>query len=381
MTHSTTTPSGPLAGLRVLETGGTGPVPVAGMFLADNGAEVIRLDRFGGDRGSGMLVSRGKKSICIDLKKPAGKGLLLEVVDEMDIVLEAFRPGVAERLGFGPDDCLARNPRLIYGRMTGWGQEGPLAQTAGHDINYISVIGALDAIGREGESPVPPLNLVGDMGGGSMFLLFGVLSALYERQSSGRGQVIDAAMVDGASLLLTIIHDMVARGTWGDRGTNLLDSGAPYFNVYETKDGRHLSIGSLEPQFYALVKEGLGFADGDLPEQTDRSRWPEARKLIGERIKTQPLQHWVDVFDGTDACVTPVLSLTEAPEHPHNVARGTFATIGGVRQPSPGPRFSRTPQSLPEQPAALGAHTREVLAGLGMTDSAIDRLFQDDIIR
>ncbi|MGX7727541.1 CaiB/BaiF CoA transferase family protein [Rhodococcus sp. 5G237] len=374
-------PHGPLSGLRVLETGGTGPVPLAGMLLADNGAEVIRLDRFGGNGGSGMLTSRGKSSICVDLKTSEGLELLLDIADDMDVLLEGFRPGVAERIGFGPDVCLSRNPRLVYARMTGWGQDGPLAQTAGHDINYISLTGALDAIGREGETPVPPLNLVGDMGGGAMFLLFGIFGAIYERERSGEGQVIDAAMVDGASLLLTVIHDMVNRGTWGPRGTNLLDSGAPFYNVYETADGKYLSIGSIEPQFYATVKDGLGFSDGDLPEQADRSRWPEARRLLAERIKTKSLDHWLGVFDGTDGCVTPVISLADAPRHPHNVARKNFVTVDGMVQPAPGPRFSRSRQSPPTSLPLLGMHTDAVLSRLGLDDNAIQKLRDCDIIR
>jgi alpha-methylacyl-CoA racemase len=373
--------TGPLSGIRVIEAGGVGPVPLAGMLLADQGAEVIRIDRFGGDRGSGLIVSRGKKSICVDLKQAAGQELLLDIIATADVLIEGFRPGVAERLGFGPEASLERNPRLVYGRMTGWGQEGELAHVAGHDITYIALTGALDAIGRAGDAPVPPVNFVGDNGGGAMFLIFGVLSALLEAQRSGRGQVVDAAIIDGVSLLMTYLFDFTARGTWGPRGTNTLDTGAPYYNVYETADHEYLAVGSLEPKFYAIVTQTLGFGAGDLPEQLDSETWPEVKRLLAERVRTAPLEHWVKAFEGTDACVAPVLSLTAAQQHPHHLSRGSYLSIDGVAQPAPAPRLSRSVPPTPRPPSALGAHTDEILQGIGKNDETIRELHARAVVR
>lgn len=373
---------GPLQGITVLEIAGIGPGPFCAMLLADMGADVIRVDRagqvMGGDPESppADVLNRGRRSIGLDLKNPEGVEALLSLVEQADILMEGFRPGVTERLGIGPDECLARNPKLVYGRMTGWGQEGPYAQAAGHDINYIALAGALDPIGRRGEAPVPPLNLVGDFGGGGMFLAFGMVCALLEAQRSGQGQVVDAAMVDGSAILTTMFHAFRAMGIWNDeRGTNLLDTGAHFYDVYETSDGKYVSIGSIEPQFYAelLTLSGLG-DDPELPHQHDREQWPALKDRLAEIFRTKTRDEWCEIMEHTDVCFAPVLSLGEAPSHPHNVERGTFVEENGVVQPAPAPRFSRTKAEIQRPPAHAGQHTDEVLAQFGFDDDRVAKL-------
>jgi alpha-methylacyl-CoA racemase len=368
---------GPLQGVRVIELASLAPAPFACMMLADLGADVIRVDRPAGAGGEATIdpLCRSRRSIGLNLKDPGGVDVLLRLVDTADVFIEGFRPGVTERLGFGPDICLERNPGLIYGRMTGWGQEGPMAQMAGHDINYIAIAGALDPVGRAGERPLPPLNLVGDFGGGGMLLAVGVLAALYERSRSGQGQVVDAAMVDGAALLTSFIHGMRGQGLWQDaRGTNLLDSGAPFYDTYETADGLFMSVGALEPQFYAALLRGLGLEDEDLPGQLDRDRWPETRARFTEVFKRRTRDEWTEIFDGTDACVAPVLGLGEAPAHPHATARTGFVDVGGLTQPAPAPRFSRTAAAAPAPPVRAGEHTDVALAELGLSEPEISEL-------
>ncbi|HEY6279095.1 MAG TPA: CaiB/BaiF CoA-transferase family protein [Streptosporangiaceae bacterium] len=370
---------GPLHGVRVIEIASLAPAPFGCMILADLGAEVLRVDRAGGGDGLDLAppgpLSRSRRSIALNLKDPAGMDVLLRLTDTADVLVEAFRPGVAERLGFGPEVCAARNPRLIYARMTGWGQHGPLAGTAGHDIDYIAVAGSLDPIGRAGERPVPPLNLVGDFGGGGMLLAVGVLAALLERERSGLGQVVDAAMVDGSALLASFLYGLRAAGAWQDeRGTNLLDGGAPFYDTYRTADGRHMAVGALEPKFYAELLARLGLDPAGLPDQYDRSGWPQLRARLAEAFAGRTQAEWVAVFGGSDACVAPVVSPADAPAHPHNAARGTFVDVGGLLQPAPAPRFSRTPAGPPVPPVPPGASTTEVLAGLGFTTGEITRL-------
>ena len=368
---------GPLQGVRVIELASLAPAPFACMMLADLGADVIRVDRSSAAGGDATIdpLCRGRRSIGLNLKDPGGVEVLLRLVDTADVLIEGFRPGVTERLGFGPDTCLERNPGLVYGRMTGWGQDGPMAQMAGHDINYIAIAGALDPIGRAGERPLPPLNLVGDFGGGGMLLAVGVLAALYERSRSGRGQVVDAAMVDGAALLTSFIHGMRGQGMWQDaRGTNLLDTGAPFYDTYETADGLSMSVGALEPQFYAALLRGLGLADEGLPGQHDRDRWPEMRARFTEVFKSRTRDEWTEIFDGTDACVAPVLGLGEAPTHPHATARTGFVDVGGLTQPAPAPRFSRTSAETPAPPVRVGEHTDATLAELGLSAAEISEL-------
>jgi alpha-methylacyl-CoA racemase len=370
---------GPLRGVRVIEIASLAPAPFGCMVLSDLGADVLRVDRTTGAGGGAPAdpLGRGRRSIALNLKDPSGVGVLLRLLDSADVLVEGFRPGVAERLGFGPEVCLDRNPRLVYGRMTGWGQDGPMAQMAGHDINYIAVAGALAPIGHAGDRPVPPLNLVGDFGGGGMLLALGVLAALYERSASGRGQVVDAAMVDGAALLTSFIHGMRGQGLWrDDRGTNLLDTGAPFYDTYATADGEYMSVGALEPQFYAALLRGLGLEDADLPGQLDRDRWPEMRARFAAVFEQKTRDEWTAVFDGTDACVAPVLGLGEAPAHPHNTARSGFVDVGGLVQPAPAPRFDRTPADVPGPPVRVGEHTDETLAGLGLSAEEIAALRQ-----
>ena len=348
-------------------------------ILADLGADVVRVDRAGGGDGLDLRpagpLARSRRSIALNLKDPAGIDVLLRLTDTADVLVEAFRPGVAERLGFGPQVCAGRNPRLIYARMTGWGQHGPLASTAGHDIDYIAVAGSLDPIGRAGERPVPPLNLVGDFGGGGMLLAVGVLAALLERERSGLGQVVDVAMVDGSALLASFLYGLRAAGGWRDeRGTNLLDGGAPFYDTYRTADGRHMAVGALEPKFYAELLAGLGLDPAGLPAQYDRSGWPVLRAALTAAFGGRTQAEWAAVFDGSDACVAPVVSPADAPDHPHNAARGTFVDVGGLIQPAPAPRFSRTPAGPPAPPQAAGASTAEVMASLGFTDQQITRL-------
>ncbi len=370
---------GPLQGLRVIEVASLAPAPFGCMVLADLGADVLRVDR-PGRVGRQPLpptdpLCRSRRSIRLNLKEPAGTDILLRLADQADVLVEAFRPGVAERLGFGPDVCAKRNPRLVYARMTGWGQEGPLAETAGHDIDYIAVSGTLEPVGRAGERPVPPLNLVGDFGGGGMLLAVGVLAALLERERSGLGQVIDAAMVDGSALLASSLYGLRAAGAWRDeRGTNMLDGGAPFYDTYATADGKYLAVGALEPKFYSELLVRLGLDGAGLPAQYDRSGWPALRAVFTEVLASQTQAQWVEVFDGSDACVAPVVSPAEAPTHPHNQARGTFLDVGGVVQPAPAPRFGRTACAPPTPPVRPGTHTAEVLAGLGLTPGQISDL-------
>ena len=372
---------GPLAGVKILEIAALGPAPFASMMLADMGAEVLRIDRAdrveGGDPAAPPLdfLSRGRRSVGLDLKSPDGVELLLNLVEVADVILEGFRPGVMERLGAGPEVCLARNPRLIFGRMTGWGQEGPLAQAAGHDINYIALAGALEPIGRRGEKPLPPLNLIGDFGGGGMLLAFGITCALLERANSGKGQVVDAAMVDGAATLMTFLHGAQQSGWWKpERGTNLLDSGAHFYDTYETSDGKYISIGAIEPKFYAELIAKLGLALEDLPDQMDRSHWPKQKEHFTELIKTKTRAEWCEILEGTDACFAPVLSMAEAIEHPHLRERGTFVEVAGALQPGPAPRFSRTPCRVSAPPPHAGQHTEEALADWGVPVDKIARL-------
>jgi alpha-methylacyl-CoA racemase len=369
---------GPLDGVRVLEIASMAPAPFACMILADLGAEVLRIDRPGpsylAGTGQGPL-GRGRTSAIVDLKQQHGAQTVLRLAERADVLVEGFRPGVAERLGIGPDACLARNPALVYGRMTGFGQDGPLARRAGHDINYIALAGALEPIGRAGDRPVPPLNLVGDFGGGGALLAIGVLAALIERSRSGRGQVVDAAMTDGAALLTTFLHGMIADGGWpGGRGENLLDGGAPYYDTYETADGRYVSVGALEPRFYAELLRGLDIADA--PDRSDPANWPDLRARLTTAFAGKTRDEWEKVFDGTDACVFPVLTPAEAAAHPHNRARGTFTEPGGVRQPAPAPRFSRTPSGIANPPPKPGQDTGTALARWGLTAAEIAAVTQ-----
>jgi len=372
---------GPLAGLKVIEMAGIGPGPFCAMMLADLGAEVIRVDRLqsarGGDPAKPPLdfLGRGRRSVAVDLKHAEGIETALRLVERADVLLEGFRPGVMERLGLGPDVCLERNPRLVYGRMTGWGQSGPLASAAGHDINYIALAGALDPIGRRGEPPLPPINLVGDFGGGGMLLAYGVLAALFERSRSGRGQVIDAAMVDGAAALMTLMHGLRAIGLWQDaRGTNLLDTGAHFYEVYETADQKYVSIGSIEPQFYAELLARTGLDPESLPPQMSREQWPALKQRLAAVFRTKTRDEWCAIMEGSDVCFAPVLSMSEAPQHPHNAARGTFVEVAGHVQPGPAPRFSRTPAARPAPPPHPGQHTDAILEAWGFGPAEIAKL-------
>ncbi|KQX19615.1 MULTISPECIES: CaiB/BaiF CoA transferase family protein [unclassified Sphingomonas] len=340
--------SGPLAGLRVLELAGIGPAPLACMILADYGADVIRVERRGSETERSDQTVRGRRIVSANLKDPAELDDVLDLIADADILIEGYRPGVTERLGLGPADCLSRNPRLIYGRITGWGQVGSLASSAGHDINYISITGVLENIGRAGERPVPPLNMVGDYGGGAMFLIAGVLAALFERQKSGRGQVVDAAMCDGTAVLAQLMWSMRGEGQWSDqRGSNLVDGSRPYYDTYVCADGRCVAVGCIEPQFFAVMVQRLGLDQGALPEQNDSSRADELRAALAAAFATRTMSEWADVFAGTDACVTPVLTYAEALENQHFRDRETFTRIDGVDQPRPAPRFSRTPWAEP----------------------------------
>lgn len=378
---------GPLEGVKMIEIAGIGPGPFAAMMLSDMGAEILRIDRAqnvaGGDpaKPSLDLLARGRRSVGVDLKHPEGLAAVLRLVDQADVLLEGFRPGVMERLGAGPEVCLERNPRLIYGRMTGWGQEGPLAQAAGHDINYISLAGALEPIGRRGEAPVPPLNLIGDFGGGGMLLAYGVVCALVERDRSGRGQVVDAAMVDGAAALMTIFHGAAQSGWWNpERGTNMLDTGAHFYDVYETRDGKYISIGSIEPQFYAELLEKTGLAAEDLPNQMDRSHWPALKRKMAAIFKQKTRDQWCQIMEGSDVCFAPVLSMSECQEHPHIRARGTFVEVAGAPQPAPAPRFSRSKTQISRPPPHAGQHTEEALADWGFGAVEIAKLRESKAI-
>jgi alpha-methylacyl-CoA racemase len=374
---------GPLDGVKVIEMAAIGPVPFCAMMLSDMGAEVIRVDRLN-QKGSGHranVLFRGRKSVAVDLKNPLGVETTLELIDQADIVIEGFRPGVMERLGLGPEVCAERNRRIIYGRMTGWGQEGPLSQAAGHDINYISIAGALGSMGYPDRPPTPPLNLVGDFGGGAMYLLSGVLAALVERSTSGLGQVIDAAMTDGTASLLSPFFGMMAMNMWTpDRYKNRLDGGAFYYGSYECKDGKHISIGSLEPQFYSLLLEKCGITDEVFEEQLDQEAWSEKREKLEAIFKTKTRNEWCGIMEGTDVCFAPVLDLEEAPDHPHNKARETYIEFEGVTQPAPAPRFSRTESSISSSAALIGENTDEILTSWGFSEEKITSLKKERAI-
>ena len=374
---------GPLKGIKVVEMAGIGPGPFCAMMLSDMGAEVIRVDRLA-HKGSGHkanVLNRGRRSIAIDLKNSQGVDTVKKLIDQADVVIEGFRPGVMERLGLGPEECLERNPRLVFGRMTGWGQQGPLAHAAGHDINYISIGGALGAMGHPDRPPSPPLNLVGDFGGGAMYLLAGVLAALVERASSNKGQVIDAAMTDGTASLLTPFYGMMAMGMWTtQRSDNRLDGGAHYYGSYTCSDGKHISIGSIEPQFYALLLELCGIDDPEFLKQNEKESWASLRQKLEELFATKPQAQWCELLEGTDVCFAPVLNLAEAPQHPHNKARASFVDFEGVTQPAPAPRFSRSQSSIQSAAAIAGEHSEEILKDWGFDDHTIAELARENAI-
>ena len=367
--------AGPLNGIRIIELAGIGPGPFCGMMLADMGAEVIRVERPGGnpgDAGGHDILFRNRRSIAVNLKHPAGAETVLKLCESADAIFEGFRPGVAERLGVGPQQCMARNPKLVYGRMTGWGQTGPLAQVAGHDINYIALSGALHAIGRRHEGPVPPLNLVGDFGGGGMMLAFGLVCGILEASRSGKGQEIDCSMVEGASALMAMFYGLNGIGQFSDqRGTHMLDSGAHFYDTYETADGRYISIGSIEPQFYALLKEKLQLDESEFGVQLDPQLWPQQKEKLAAIFRSRSQDEWSALLEGSDVCFAPVLGLGEAPHHPHNQARGSFVQVGDMLQPAPTPKFSRTPSGTPEPITAPGTHTCSVLNDYGFSEDDI----------
>ncbi|MCY1280831.1 Acetyl-CoA:oxalate CoA-transferase [compost metagenome] len=368
--------AGPLAGLKVVEMNAIGPAPFAAMILADMGAEVTRVDRHAAGflSADGSLLGRGRRSIVIDPRKPGANEVLLKLIDGADVLIEGFRPGVMERLGLSPDVCLSRNPKLIYGRMTGWGQSGPLAPTAGHDLNYIAITGLLNAMGHADRAPTPPLHLVGDMGGGAMFLLAGILAALFEVQKSGQGQVVDAAICDGAALLGSMYYDLRHQGLWGDqRQGNMLDGGAPFYGCYTCADGKFVSIGSIEPQFYQLLLTLCGIDDPSFKNQWDKSEWPVLRSKLEAMFLTRSRDEWTQLLEGSDACFAPVLDFSEAPAHPHNQARGVFMETDGVCHPAPAPRLSRTPVQAGGV-VKNGTHTVEILQQLGLSDTEIAAL-------
>jgi len=372
---------GPLAGMKIVELAGIGPAPMCCMLLADLGADIIRVERLE-PSGLGVpipakekLLHRSRPAVAVDLKHRDGTALILRLVEKADALIEGFRPGVTERLGLGPETCLARNPRLVYGRMTGWGQTGPLAQTAGHDLDYIALAGVLHSIGRVGQKPTPPQNLVGDFGGGALYLAMGVLAALHETGRSGKGQVVDAAMVEGAASLMMMFWGMFAGGQFTlNRGTNILDSGAHFYEVYECADGKFLAVAAIEEKFYAELLRRLELDPADLPAQLDRARWPEAKEKLAARFKTRSRDEWAAIFAGGDACVAPVLSLAEAPEHPHAKARGSFVSVDGIVQPAPAPRFSRTPSGVPKPPEEPGPGGIEALGRWGVARATIEAL-------
>ncbi|MDB5791853.1 MAG: carnitine dehydratase [Massilia sp.] len=381
---------GPLAGIKVIEMVGIGPCPFAAMMLADMGAEVIRIDRKpkpGAASPFPMLgtrfdvMARGRRSLALDLKHPEARGIVLKLAEQADILIEGFRPGVMERLGLGPDECMAHNPKLVFGRITGWGQAGPLAQAAGHDLNYIALSGMLHAMGRADAAPSPPLNLVGDFGGGAMMLAFGVVCAALEAKTSGKGQVVDAAMTDGSALLGAMMYGLRAFGSWSDaRAANMLDGGAPFYDTYACADGKFLSVGAIEPQFYAELLELVGATDPDLQKQWSQKRWPELKIKFAALFATRSRDEWCALLEGTDACVAPVLDMAEAPLHPHNRARETFIDIDGVVQPAPAPRFSRTVPEAGQAAAAPGQHSAAVLADWGWSLDAIETLKNAGVI-
>ncbi|MEX5685371.1 CaiB/BaiF CoA transferase family protein [Pseudomonas silesiensis] len=379
--------AGPLYGIRIIEMAGLGPGPFCGMMLADMGADVICIERkptapqseF--DKMKRTVTDRGRRSIALDMKKEGAAELALRLIENADALIEGFRPGVMERLGLGPDICLARNPRLIYGRMTGWGQDGPLAHTAGHDINYIAISGVLGAMGYADRPPTPPLHLVGDMGGGGMMLAFGIVCALLEAKASGQGQVIDAAISDGTATLASMYYGMRAKEQWSTQRTdNLLDGGAPFYGCYECADGRHIAIGAIEPQFYRLLLELCGINDPAFAEQWHKQAWPELREKLRKLFRLRRQDEWCALFDGTDACFAPVLDFDQALEHPHHQARNTFTRIDGIPQPAPAPRFSRTPGSAGRLPESAGQHTQEVLLEAGLSCSELANLAATGVI-
>ena len=369
---------GPLQGVKIIEVGGIGPGPFCGMMLSDMGANIVRVERKGGlalSEPKYDVLTRNRRSVFIDLRTPQGVEALLRMIDKVDALQEGFRPGVMEKLSLGPDICLQRNPKLVYGRMTGWGQEGPMAKAAGHDINYIALSGALHTFGRKGQNPVPPLNLVGDFGGGGMFLAFGMVCALFEAQKTGQGQVVDAAMVDGSAALMAMIYGLKASGLWADtRGVNLLDTGAHFYETYETADGKYVALGSIEPQFYELLLELAEIDDPEFKNQLDFSKWPELKKKISQVFKKKTRDEWCQIMEGTDVCFAPVLSMEEAPEHPHIKQRHTYTEIQGVLQPSPAPRFSRTPPEIKNPPPDPGQDTEAVLVDFGFSKDEINEL-------
>jgi alpha-methylacyl-CoA racemase len=381
--------AGPLTGYRIIEIAGIGPGPFAAMMLADMGAEVIRVERAQSVRGPAPdtphfdVMLRGRRNIAIDLKNPEGVATLLDLVERADALIEGFRPGVMERLGIGPDVCLARNPKLVFGRMTGWGQEGMYAQAAGHDINYISLAGALAHFGRRDEAPVPPLNMVGDFGGGGMFLAYGVVCALLEAQRSGQGQVVDTAMVDGAAVLMSMFWAFKSAGIFNEnaRGTNLLDTGAHFYDVFECADGKYVSLGSIEPQFYAELMRLTGLdGDPEFAKQMDQSQWPHLKARLGEVMKSKTRDEWCSIMEATDVCFAPVLTMSEAAQHPHNVERKTFIEVGGVQQPAPAPRYSRTTTEVVSAPAHPGQHSKEILTDWGVPADRIDALLDSKAV-
>ena len=385
---STSASRGPLSGYKIIEIAGIGPGPFAAMMLSDMGAEVIRVERVQAVRDTQSsnanwdVMQRGRKNVAIDLKHADGVEALLQLVEKADAMIEGFRPGVMERLGVGPDVCLARNKKLVFGRMTGWGQDGPYANAAGHDINYIALAGALAHFGRAGEAPVPPLNMVGDFGGGGMLLAYGVVCALLEAQRSGAGQVVDAAMVDGSAILMSMFWGFKNIGLHDEnaRGTNLLDTGAHFYDVYKCKDEKYISIGSIEPQFYAQLLQLTGLAsDAEFANQQDRTMWPKLKQRLTEVFATKTQAEWCKIMEGTDVCFAPVLTMSEAAKHPHNVARKTFIEIAGTTQPAPAPRFSRTVASLPTAPVGAGANTREVLQSWGIQN--VDELITRGVVK
>lgn len=369
---------GPLDGYKIIEIAGIGPGPFCGMMLADMGAEVIRIDRSGGGLGGAIpndVLNRGRRSVAVNLKSPEGAETVLRLCEGADAIFEGFRPGVAERLGIGPEDCMKRNPKIVYGRMTGWGQEGPMAQAAGHDLNYIALSGALHGIGRKDERPVPPLNLVGDFGGGGMFLAFGIVCALLEAQKSSEGQIVDAAMVDGSAALMAMFFTFKNMGMHNDeRGTNMLDGATHFYDTYETKDGKWVSIGSIEPQFYKLLIEKTGVDAEKFGAQMVTGKWPELKAELTEVFKTKTRDEWCDIMEGSDVCFAPVLSISEAPSHPHNVARKTFVELDGVSQPAPAPRFSRTAPEIRNSARLAGQDTNSVLSDFGFSDEEVSKL-------
>ena len=373
--------SGPLEGLKVVELQGIGPAPLAGQLLADNGAEVVIITRESGMADPTDVNSRGKRSVALNLKSEDGVAIALDLIESADVLIEGFRPGVMERMGLGPDSCHSRNPGLVYGRMTGWGQDGPFAQTAGHDINYLGLTGFLNAVGPADGPPTPPLNIGADYGGGTMFLLFGILAALYERQRSGKGQVVDAAMVDGASALMGLVHGMIGKGLWTEtRGVNILDGGAPFYRSYECADGKFLAVGPVEPQFFAELVRLAGLPEEDRETQMDPRHWSDRRQAYADVFRLKTRDEWAAIFEGSDACATPVLTWSEAPDHPHLAARGTFVKSHGVTQAAPAPRFSRSVAGPVRPVPAPGGDTEAVLADLGYDPASVAALRDSGIL-